>query len=435
MKRRAVEKANPLQTIPPDVLGLILGGLSQQDACAARSTCVSWRGGRALWRKVDLAKLDLDCLASALAACQPPRVKEASLSGQQLEFLTPKFTALENLTLCKAEDDHLVHVATATKVRNLRIRWAIKLTDGALVHIAKLANLETLHLANVSKSTDAAIPYLASLTQLREFSMLSSGITDSGVKLLVDVARNLTVLRLASCDRLTDSGVAEIRSLPTLTDLDVSGCLGLTGMGFAHLEHLPIKFLNLRNCSLVNGALVHVSRLHRLQVLVLNGCEPITDAGLMHLTSLQRLLHLGVAWRPKITNASLAIFGSLLSLEYLDISGSKRVTDDGLKHLAQLSNLQVLKMAYCARITNDGLAHLVELSQLHTLIVRGCDFDDRACAHVAQLANLKEANFCFCKLTDAGVDLLCACEKLARVNVAGCDKVTLRTRAQTVFVY
>lgn len=270
MKRRAMEQSGPFQHILLDVLGHILASLSQQDACAARKTCRSWRRGKALWRQMDLAKLDPARLQTVFAACHPLHVKEADVSGLQLAALVPKFKFMESLTVSNAEDEHLEHIAAAQSLRDLRIHWATNISDAALVHISGLTSLRSLTLENVRKSTDAGVAALARLIHLREFSMSGSGITDHGVTMLVAAVSNLERLRMASCDSLTDKGIIELANLTALTDLNLSGCLGLTGLCFAHLEHLPIKNLKLSNCSFINESLVHISRLEGLQKLVLS---------------------------------------------------------------------------------------------------------------------------------------------------------------------
>lgn len=109
---------------------------------------------------------------------------------------------------------------------------------------------------------------------------------------LVDTSMNslcyvpsLRGLALIGCARLSDAGMSCLRSLPVLTDLDVSWCSGLTDGALQHLAHLAgsLRSLNLTGTAITDAGIPAVLQLRGLQRLGL-GSTAIRDLGMDYLT-------------------------------------------------------------------------------------------------------------------------------------------------------
>jgi hypothetical protein len=80
-----------------------------------------------------------------------------------------------------------------------------------------------LNLAENRKVTDAGLQRITRLSWLRELNLSSCDITDRGLVWLKEL-KNLGVLNLSYCNRLSEAGLKHLRALTGLTYLDLQGC-------------------------------------------------------------------------------------------------------------------------------------------------------------------------------------------------------------------
>jgi hypothetical protein len=109
-----------------------------------------------------------------------------------------------------------------------------------------------------------------------------------------------------------------------------------------------------------------------LNVLDLESCNKITDAGLEHLSKLDNLTSLDLANCPYITNDGLAHLSNFTNLTSLSLKSCNKITDKGLEHLGNLTNLTSLNLNSCWKITDKGLEHLSKLTNLTSLNLGSC---------------------------------------------------------------
>ena len=152
-------------------------------------------------------------------------------------------------------------------------------------------------------------------------------------------------LKLYHCRYITDAGLAHLKGLTKLEQLNVRDCDKLTDAGLAHLKGL--------------------TKLERLNI---SWCDNITGAGLVHLKGLTKLERLDIGWCYKLTDAGLVHLKGLTTLEWLDLAGGAKITDAGLAHLKGLTKLERFVLWEC-NITDAGVAHLKGLTKLEQLIL------------------------------------------------------------------
>ena len=165
--------------------------------------------------------------------------------------------------------------------------------------------------------------------------------------------KNVRVLKMDSCFKITDVGLAR---LTNLTRLNMDFCFQITNAGLAPLTNLTS--LNMRDCETITDE--GLQNLTNLTSLNMENCDQITNIGLAPLTNLTSL---DMALCERITDAGLA---PLTNLTNLNMAFCRQITNAGL---APLTNLTSLNMAGCIQITNVGLAPLTNLTSLNML---GC---------------------------------------------------------------
>jgi hypothetical protein len=126
-------------------------------------------------------------------------------------------------------------------------------------------------------------------------------------------------LSLAENDRITNKGLARLRGLDFLAELDLS-----------RLNRFRDVWSVRNPVPLTDACLVHLQALPRLEVLTLSG-NHITDEGLAQLSKFR-------------------------TLKTLDLEATE-ITDAGLVHLAAMKNLESVNLG-ATRVTKAGIAQL-----------------------------------------------------------------------------
>ena len=104
--------------------------------------------------------------------------------------------------------------------------------------------------------------------------------------------------------------VRDLAAIPTLTYLNLSENRKITDDGLRALRTLTsLTGLNLSSCSITSVGLGYLAALTRLETLDLSFCNRITDASFKALRPLNRLTSLNLQGCVKITNGGIARFG------------------------------------------------------------------------------------------------------------------------------
>ena len=135
-----------------------------------------------------------------------------------------------DLSLCSLISDiSLVSVGRLLNLRFLSLNWCYNITDFGLESIRGSTSLEELSLLSCEKVTDLGVFYIASLPKLRRLYLPEfANITDRGLFAIADSATLLETLRLSNLSKVTDDAVQRLRRLPHLSNLSITGCLGVS---------------------------------------------------------------------------------------------------------------------------------------------------------------------------------------------------------------
>jgi hypothetical protein len=145
-------------------------------------------------------------------------------------------------------------------------------------------------------------------------------VSDGGLQNLVGL-RSIQALRLGASS-LSDTGMASVCSLTTLTELGIGGTK-VTDPGLEHLDNLKnLKILNLANCQVGGAGLFQVGRLTELDKLHLGGVQ-VGDTGLATLAGLNKLTFLSLVDNFRATDAAMDRLKSLGNLQLIWLKGTK----------------------------------------------------------------------------------------------------------------
>lgn len=132
--------------------------------------------------------------------------------------------------------------------------------------------------------------------------------------------------------------------------------IGGTVMALAMNDDSLVVDFHLGGTALTDEGLANIKALPKVVQLDLKDTQ-ITDAGLANLSGVATLNRLHLE-KTKVTDAGLAHLKDLANLEYLNLYGTA-VTDAGMEHLKGLKNLKKLYV-WQSQVTDAGIAKLKE---------------------------------------------------------------------------
>ena len=202
---------------------------------------------------------------------------------------------------------------------------------------------------------------------------------------------------------ISDTDMELLSSLTTLELLTLNGCRNLTDAGLVYLKPLTgLKGLALERTNITDAGLENLRGLTELTLISLNWTR-VGDAGLKHLADLKKI---GVLYlcATQTADAGVASLKNMAQLSWLDLRQTQ-VTDAGLKHLSGLSRLRLLCL-YGIPMTDAGIAPLTELSNLEQLTLNQTQVTDAGLLPLKKLPKLNDLNLTGTKVTQAGADKL-----------------------------
>jgi len=228
---------------------------------------------------------------------------------------------------------------------------------------------------------------LDSAGKIVSVDLRASWVSDSDVAGLAALP-SLTHLDL-SLTRISDHGLLELKGAPAITDLNLCYAELITDAGLSAVKSWKhLKRLNLRGTKVTDAALQHLAVVSSLESLDI-GYAQITDVGVDRITSLPNLKELMIGGN-KLTDNGLQPLRQLPGLTYLDVSGSQRtdsglwsvsLSEPGLDAIDTLKNLRWLRLNGTL-VAARGLERLKDLSRLERIDLEGCKRigDDAAAA-------------------------------------------------------
>jgi internalin A len=257
-------------------------------------------------------------------------------------------------------------------------------------------------------------------------NLRGSWVTDTDLRKLVEYPA-LTTLDL-SLTHITDEGMAELKNLRNVTDLNLYYSEYVTDQGVAAIKDWKrLKRLNLHGTKSSDTALEHIAGISSLESLDV-GSTLMTDVGLERLNTLTNLKELTMGGN-ELGDAGLQGLRQLPTLTYLDLSGRQGTDKNvwtivmstaGLDAILSLHDLRELRIGcYAMNVGIEGakfgevtatavLPEWLErmrvlLPKLHTVRFQGCGkIDDASIKTLAAMPNLKEADLRGTGVTEKG---------------------------------
>jgi hypothetical protein len=159
-------------------------------------------------------------------------------SGLQiLEFL-PRLTTVR-LAFPALEDAQLQHLCRVRNLATLTLSDCGLITGAALRIVSGIPTITALGLASCPNIVDADLVHIGAMAHLTELSLNDmAAINGAGFVHLASLAGSLKKLSLDGSDKLTDESLVHVAALAGLDELSLNLCSGLTGAGLAQLRSL-----------------------------------------------------------------------------------------------------------------------------------------------------------------------------------------------------
>lgn len=191
-------------------------------------------------------------------------------------------------------------------------------------------------------------------------------IGNPGIFSLVNFSRNLVILNLGYCGRITDDALYSIGTLSSLQELNLQGCFLITDLGLDFLTkgNLPntlIKLVIAQCHRITDNGLASLMGMNYLVDLDLGKCgQRITDIGGLAIANVKTLKTLNLSRLIFVSNYTMAaVAQNCKNLMSLDITGCEMVTGNGIRSLSVLELLHDLKLARIPLFTATDLHHLL----------------------------------------------------------------------------
>lgn len=321
------------------------------------------------------------------------------------------------------------------------------LTGESFDLFGKQSDMETLEVSNFRELNDSMIDKLSDLKKLRKLKLTNSGLTDAGVRSIVQHFPELKDLDLSSNTLLTDESIKEIVKLQELESLAVIYC---DFSEFAMMDlssHPKLKNLDIRaNMQVGNIGMDFISKLSSLKSLK-HMCGAVDDSGMQSLSAAKGLESLeiqdfnitdtaGQSIRAFEGLKNLSVFrcgqfgsGGLLEMKgagltRLTLRDLPAINDSGMDVFREMPSLRRLYLRELASLSDAGMINLVYLKDLEVLDINEVPITDKSLESIAKLPNLKVLNIRLTDVTDAGVEHLLTMPKLVELSLKNNPGVT-----------
>jgi internalin A len=272
-------------------------------------------------------------------------------------------------------------------------------------------------------------------------NLRGSWVTDTDLRKLAEYPA-LTTIDL-SLTHITDEGLAELKNLKNVTDLNLFYAEYVTDQGVAAIKDWKkLKRLNLHGTKCSDTALEHIAGITSLESLDV-GSTLMTDVGLERLTMLANLKELTMGGN-ELGDAGLQALRQLPSLTYLDLSGRQGtdknvwtivMSNAGLDAVLSLHNLRELRIGcYVMNVGIEGAKFAevtatavlpewldrmrVSLPKLETLRFQGCGkIDDASIKTLIGMPSLMEADLRGTGVTERGAAALRAAKPRVKISI------------------
>ncbi len=281
-------------------------------------------------------------------------------------------------------------------------------------------HLESLNLSGCYNLTDSALEaaFARDAPHLRHLNLsLCKEVSDNALGRIALRCRNLEVLELGGCTKVTNAGLLSVSHLPRIRKLNLRSCRQISDAGLGH----------------VAGATDPAFANRRLEELVLQDCQKLTDEALRHIAAgLPRLRTLNLSFCISVTDTGLKSVGRLRALETLSLRSCDNVSDIGVGFLCEDGgcgdSLRDLDVSFCPNVSDAGMKHVsAGMRGLRALSMTTCAITDEGLRRLCErLADLEVLNIGQCVgVTDAALAKVAdSMRSLRSLDLYGCPKVT-----------
>ncbi|XP_070686737.1 uncharacterized protein fbxl9 [Pempheris klunzingeri] len=369
-----------------------------------------------------------DLTFNRLTGCTP-HLRRLSLAGCHIAF---EFDPYRGCPVGAVEDS-----SALLSLRNLRKLLTeqkstlvvldlsrTSITPESLRTIAQVQDLvlEELRLHGCKELSDYSVEVLVkhqpSLQRL-DISACTE-LTNRSVEAITGGLKSLTHLSLSRDWRITEKGLADLLSVSSLTSLDLSECLrvsgteivkGLTGSSAARAQ---LETLSLKSCTYIRDlAVFSLTQLlgNTLRELDLTSCVNVTDLSVRAIaTYLQRLVVLRLGWCKEVTD-----WGLLGMVETTNCEPDEDTGDKGPKFTRTFGNMGFFKPPRLPFEERPKLVTQYDLEQ----------FKQQAGASLLALNRLQELDLSACpKLTDSSITQVVRYPDLHRLSLSMLPEIT-----------
>ncbi|CAI5740397.1 unnamed protein product [Peronospora destructor] len=334
---------------------------------------------------------------------------ERSLVFQLPALIVAKFTGCSGLLR-----ESIEMLQFSTKLTRLDLSGCKNVDDENLKTISTLEHLQSLQLIGCYKLSDVGIKYLLKMTKLERLRLgRCRKLTDDAFDNFASSFVELRELDVANC-RLSDKTMQHFGRIRSLEILVIRGCQAISNDSMESLRGLTrLKYFDARHCNKVHSVPKEWTQL-RVLLLGHTAFAESDAAVLQYLTELQEL-ELRTC---RIMKRGFQLISRLKYLERLDL-GETCLTDNELLEICNGSrNLKALNISDTEISDNGtfGLAKLIELRVLHldTKLVTS-----RALANVSFLSQLEKLDLFGANITDNGLLHLVRLHKLQELSICG----------------
>ncbi len=262
-------------------------------------------------------------------------------------------------------------------------------------------------------------------------------ITDTVLRNLYQMEKDVKSLNLSSCDAITDLGFVPLGTYwPNLESIWLGGCKKITVVG---LRSLALNCRKLRRISFVGydvddaGLRIIAASLVDLQCIDLSGCQMVTDRGLSeiaHCCTKLKSMKLGGCY--KLGESGIWAFREVgnccADLEEIDLSDVTYLSDKGLLLVAKgCVLLKKIHISRCPYVSSTAIAKVFKYAS--NLIDFGASeacnllsYDELTTMIEASAGRLERLDLSYCEnIQVKEVELICRCRNLVDLKLSECN--------------
>ncbi|XP_078000896.1 F-box and leucine-rich repeat protein 13-like isoform X1 [Glandiceps talaboti] len=242
-----------------------------------------------------------------------------------------------------------------------------RLTDATLKSLSACRNVNVLNIADCVRISDTGVRQMVegpSGPRIREMNLTNCvRVSDVSILRIMQKCHSLTYASFCFCEHITDAGVELLGSMPSLVSVDISGC-NVSDSGLASLGgNARLLDVTIAECYQITdlGIQKFAQQCRDLERLDVSHCSALTDSAIKNLAfCCRRLVVLNLTGCHMLTDLSIQYLSGVCHyLHTLDISGCVHVSDKSLRYLRKgCKRLKVLVMLFCRNVTKTAYQKL-----------------------------------------------------------------------------